>query len=128
MILLDSDVMIDILRKYPPAMEWFGALDEDEEITLPGYVMMELIQGCRNKTEQESLQRIVGPYGVAWLSSEHCNRALDVFTEYHLSHNAGMLDVLVGQTALAMGMPLHTFNQRHYHFMVGLKTIQPYEK
>ena len=60
--------------------------------------------------------------------SEHCNRALDVFTEYHLSHHAGMLDVLIGQTALAMGMPLHTFNQRHYHFMVGLKTIQPYEK
>ena len=56
MILLDSDVMIDILRKYPPAMEWFDALDEDEEIALPGYVMMELIQGCRNKAEQESLQ------------------------------------------------------------------------
>jgi len=87
MILLDSDVMIDILRKYPPAMEWFDALDEDEEIALPGYVMMELIQGCRNKAEQESLQRIVDPYGVAWLSPEHCNRALDVFTEYHLSHH-----------------------------------------
>ena len=103
MILLDSDVMIDILRKHPPAMEWFDALDEDEEIALPGYAMMELIQGCRNKAEQESLQRIVGTYGIAWLSPEHCNRALDVFTEYHLSHNAGMLDVLVGQNSIGNG-------------------------
>ncbi len=128
MILLDSDVMIDILRKYPPAMEWFDALKEDEEIALPGYVMMELIQGCRNKLEQEQLQRTVDSYGVIWLSPNHCNKALGVFTSYHLSYNAGMLDVLIGQTAVAMGLPLHTFNQRHYRFMDSLTTIQPYKK
>ncbi|MBC8509487.1 MAG: hypothetical protein H8D34_31945 [Chloroflexi bacterium] len=47
MILLDSDVMIDLLRQYPPALQWFDALDEDEELALPGYVVMELIQGCQ---------------------------------------------------------------------------------
>ena len=26
MILLDSDVLIDLLRKYPPAAAWFNAL------------------------------------------------------------------------------------------------------
>jgi predicted nucleic acid-binding protein len=56
MILLDSDVMIDLLRQYPPAVEWFDTLEDEEEIILPGYVVMELIQGCRNKTEQERLQ------------------------------------------------------------------------
>ncbi len=51
MILLDSDVLIDLLRKYPPAMAWFDALGEDEELAVSGYVVMELIQGCRNKAE-----------------------------------------------------------------------------
>ena len=55
MILLDSDVMIDLLRQYPPATQWFDALDEDEEVALPGYVVLELIQGCRNKREQERM-------------------------------------------------------------------------
>jgi len=32
MILLDSDVMIDLLRQYPPAMRWFDALDDGEEL------------------------------------------------------------------------------------------------
>jgi hypothetical protein len=27
-ILLDSDVLIDLLRNYPPAMVWFDALPE----------------------------------------------------------------------------------------------------
>jgi len=34
MILLDSDVMIDLLRQYPPAMRWFNALDDEEELLL----------------------------------------------------------------------------------------------
>ena len=128
MILLDSDVMIDLLRQYPPATRWFDALDDNEELLLPGYVVMELIQGCGNKVEQERLQRELATYGVVWPASADCDEALDVFTEYHLSHNAGLLDVLIGQIAVALRIPLHTFNQKHYRFIPGLQTIQPYEK
>jgi len=45
---------------------------------------MELIQGCRNKMEQEKLQRELATYGTAWLTFADCDKALDVFTEYHL--------------------------------------------
>lgn len=128
MILLDSDVMIDLLRQYPSAVEWFNTLEDEEEIILPGYVVMELIQGCRNKIEQERLQRELATYGVVWPSPEDCDRALGVFTRYRLSHNAGLLDVLIGQTAIALGIPLCTFNQKHYQFVPGLQTIQPYER
>ena len=51
MILLDTDIMIDLLRKYPSAFAWLASLG-DEEIGLPGFVVMELIQGCKNKLEQ----------------------------------------------------------------------------
>lgn len=63
MILLDSDVMIDLLRQYLPAMRWFDALD-----------------------------------------------------------------ALIGQIAVALRVPLYTFNQKHYRFIPELRTIQPYEK
>ena len=55
MLLLDSDVVIDLLREYPPALTWFDTLAADEILYLPGYVVMELIQGCRNKMEQTRL-------------------------------------------------------------------------
>jgi predicted nucleic acid-binding protein len=128
MILLDSDVVIDLLRQHPPAVAWLDTLDEDEEIVLPGYVVMELIQGCRNKEEQERLQRALMPYGVVWPMPADCDRALELFLEYHLSHRAGLLDVLIAQTALALGMPLYTFNQKHYQFLSELQTIQPYAR
>jgi len=128
MILLDSDVLIDLLRNYPPAAEWFDTLHEDEELMVSGYVVMELIQGCRNKSEQERAQRELATYGVVWLSPTDCDKALEVFATYRLSHNAGLLDVLIGQTSISLGVPLHTFNQRHYSFIPGMQTIQPYLK
>jgi predicted nucleic acid-binding protein len=89
---------------------------------------MELIQGCRNKAEQERLRRQLAPYGVVWLAPPDCDQALQVLVAYRLSHNAGVLDVLIGQTAVALGVPLHTFNQRHYNFIPGMQTTQPYVK
>ncbi len=128
MILLDSDVLVDLLREYPPAAAWFDGLPEDEELVVPGYVVMELIQGCRSKPEQIRVQRELATCGVVWLSPTECDRALEVFTAYHLSHNAGLLDVLIGQTAVALDVPLHTFNQKHYSFIPTVQTVQPYAK
>ena len=119
--------MIDLLRRYPPAVAWLESLGE-EEILLPGFVVMELLQGCRNKTEQEKLEKELQPYAVTWPSPEACNEALAVFANAHLSHGLGMLDALIGQTAIALHVPLCTFNDKHYAAVPRLQTVQPYTK
>jgi len=48
MLMSDTDIMIDVLRKYTPALVWLASLGSTE-LMLPGFVVMELIQGCRNK-------------------------------------------------------------------------------
>jgi predicted nucleic acid-binding protein len=119
--------MIDVLREYPPAITWLKSLD-GEEIVLPGFVVMELIQGCRNKSEQEKLEAVLCGYGVLWPSIETCNDALSAFLQCRLSHGIGIIDTLIGQMAIGMGLSLHTFNQKHYAPLAGLRTIQPYRK
>jgi len=127
MILLDSDIMIDFLRKYPPAINWLSSL-EDEKIALPGYVVMELIQGCNNKVELQSLRKFIANFKVIWATEEICNQALEIFAEYNLSHNLGLIDALIGQTSVFLGLPLHTFNIKHYAIIPNIKTIQPYQR
>ncbi len=124
----DSDVMIDLLREYPPAKAWFDTIDDNETMALSGFVVMELIQGCKNKIQLDKLQRDLIFYETVWLESDDCEQALEIFTQYFLSHNAGLIDVLIGMTAVSLGVPLHTFNEKHYKFIPGLKTIQPYLK
>ena len=119
--------MIDLLRQYPPAVAWLDTLG-DEEIILPGLVVMELLQGCSNKAEQEKVEQVLAPFEIVWPSPETCDEALAVFARYHLSHNLGLLDALIGQTAVALNLPLHTFNRKHYAIIPNLVTIEPYPK
>ena len=127
MILVDTDVMIDVLRQYLPAVAWLKSLGQ-EPILLPGFVVMELVQGCQNKTEQGKLMRVLSAYQFVWPSEESCNQALSVFEKFYLSHRLGLLDALIAQTAIALHVPLYTFNQKHYEMIPGVRTIQPYQK
>lgn len=57
MIICDTDIMIDVLHGHPPALAWLSA-NSSETITLPGIVLMELIQGCHTKAEQQTNTKI----------------------------------------------------------------------
>ncbi|MEA5618764.1 type II toxin-antitoxin system VapC family toxin [Cronbergia sp. UHCC 0137] len=127
MILLDSDIMIDFLRKYSPAISWLSSLG-DEEIALPGYVAMELMQGCKNKLELQEIRKFIANVEVIWPTPETCDQTLETFADYNLSHNLGLIDALIGQTSISLGLPLHTFNVKHYAVLPGLITIQPYKR
>jgi predicted nucleic acid-binding protein len=127
MIFLDTDIMVDILQKYPPALSWLNSLGE-ERIVLSGFVVMELLQGCRNKAEQKKLSQAISGYTILWPSPEACGKALSLFTQYFLSDGLGMLDALIGSMCLELAEPLYTFNQRHYSCIPGLRTVQPYAK
>ena len=127
MMILDSDVMIDLLRQQPAAVRWLDSLGE-EEIILPGFVVMELLQGCRNKTEQAKVEQVLTGCEIVWPLPETCEAALKVFARHHLRHGVGLLDALIGQTAVALSMPLYTFNRKHYAAIPNLVTVEPYHK
>ena len=126
-VLVDTDVVVDLIRKYPPALAWLTGL-ADEEVWLPGFAAMELLQGCRNKAEQRILERELRAFIVVWPSPEACTAALDVFARRRLGSGLGMLDALIGVLAADLELPLHTFNRKHYTAIPRLKTRQPYRK
>src|SRR5438874_13648847 len=61
MILLDSDVGVDLLRGKPQAIAWLASLGR-QRITVPGYVAMELIQGCHDGAALARTQRELANY------------------------------------------------------------------
>jgi predicted nucleic acid-binding protein len=125
MILLDTDVAIDILRAHPPAVSWLQGLGS-APLGLPGLVVMELMQGCQNKTELQRVEQFCQPFGLHWPLQADCQRALQDFAAYRLSNNLGLLDALIAHTAVGLGEPLATFNVKHYGIITGLATMQPY--
>lgn len=127
MVLLDTDIMVDILRGFPPAAAWLEALG-NEEVALPGYVAMELLVGATDRQAAEGMQAALAPFAVYWPAAQDCDRALATFAQASLSHGLSPFDALIAETAKGLGAPLHTFNVKHFDAIADLETIQPYER
>ena len=74
MILVDTDVMVDIVRRHAPALAWLDSLGA-ERIGLPGLVAMELLQGgpqqgitATDRKLLASLHAILAQPGGLWAS------------------------------------------------------------
>jgi tRNA(fMet)-specific endonuclease VapC len=126
MDLVDTDVLIDVQRGHPPAVAWFTALTALPSV--PGFVVMELIQDARNPQEVRRALKLVAPFQVVWPAEVDCTRALSDFAAYHLSHGLGLLDALIAACAVGLSATLHTFNTKHYQIVPGLTTTQPYTR
>ncbi|MEH1908322.1 PIN domain-containing protein [Nostoc sp.] len=126
MYLLDTDVLIDIQRGHAPAITWFASLSELPSV--PGFVVMELIQDAQNKQQLSNALKLVAPLPVVWATEADLTRTLSDFTTYHLSHSLGLLDALIAACAVGQGATLCTFNVKHYRVVPGLVMAQPYTR
>lgn len=127
MIFIDTDVMVDVLRRYAPAVAWLGSLGSTV-VGIPGLVAMELLQGCRDREEKREVETVLRSYTLYWPSPADCARAFDDFSSHHLSHGLGILDALIAETAVGCEAQLATFNTKHYSLVDALQMIQPYSR
>ncbi|MBI1900921.1 MAG: PIN domain-containing protein [Planctomycetia bacterium] len=126
MLLLDTDVLIDVQRGHPPAVVWWAGLQEAPGVS--GFVVMELIQDARNLGEVQKALKLVSPMQVVWPTEADCQRALTDFATLHLSQGLGLLDSLIAACAIGRSATLCTFNLKHYRSVAGLAISQPYTR
>ena len=124
--MLDADVLVDIQRSHPNAVAWYASLSEYP--TVPGLVVMELIQDAPSRREVEQALRLVRPLPIAWPTESDCQRALADFRILNLSQNLGLIDSLIAAATIGLGATLCTFNVKHYRKITGLALEQPYER
>jgi len=126
MYLLDTDVLIDIQRGHEPAIAWFSSLTDVPSV--PGFVVMELVQDSRNTQQVRKALQLVAPLPVIWATEADCARALSDFTTYHLSNSLGLLDALIAACAVGRSLTLCIFNVKHYRVVPNLIMAQPYTR
>ncbi|SRR6266550_6071116 len=124
MYVLDTDVLIDVQRGHGPAVAWFASLKELPSV--PGIVVMELIQDAQNTQQVRKALRLISPLPVIWPTAADCNCALSDFAAYHLNHGLGLLDSLIASCAVGLSATLCTFNIKHYRAVPRLQLEQPY--
>ena len=59
MIIIDTDIAIDVLRNFPAALTWANSLPPQEIVVISGYTALELFAGCHNAGHQRSVEAMV---------------------------------------------------------------------
>ncbi len=126
MLIVDTDILIDVQRGYEPAVDWFSRYSVNIAIT--GFSVMELIKDARNVREVQQARKFTAPIPVSWPTPADCDYAIELFATHHLSSKIGLIDALIAATALGRGAELATFNVKHFRQISGLTLVQPYHK
>lgn len=119
-VLIDSDVLIWFARGNLQAAT---AINNISNGYISAISYMELLQGCRNKTELKAMHR-------AFKSNDHdvlpvthiiSDLACELVEHYALSHSLYLADALIAATALSHDLVLLSANDKHFSALKDLK-------
>jgi hypothetical protein len=117
-VLLDTSVVVDILRAYGPALDFARSLDDVpacSEIT-----RVEVLRGLRSH-ERRTTERFLATLVWHEVDEAVARRAGEMGRAFRRSHSGvSVPDLVVAATAEEMGLPLATLNVRHFPMLGGL--------
>ena len=125
-VLLDSDVLIDLLRGYDPARVYFKRIESGTiSAAVSTITVAELASGRMSGPNEEArvrsllglLQVFEVDFETAWLAGEIRRR-----------HQTPFADAVVAATAIKQNLPLATNNIKHFQLISGLTIQPPYQK
>lgn len=123
--IVDTDILIDAGRGDADAVGCLRQIEQQSSLATSAVTQMELIVGCRNKSELHDLEIFLCRFQVLKITDQISDKAVDLLQQYRLSHGLLIADALIAATALEHGEPFITKNQRDFRFIAGLHLL-PY--
>ena len=121
MILLDTTVLIDVLRGHLPAVDYLRGLDEPP--TCSELTRVEVLRGVR-RPERDATEALLRSLRWVGVDEQISRRAGVLGRAWHRSHALSTVDLVIAATAEELGAELATSNTRHFPMIAGLK--RPY--
>jgi predicted nucleic acid-binding protein len=123
-VIFDTDVLIWYFRGDEKAGNFLADTPFASRL-LPSVAYLELLQGCSNKSELITLERMIQTNFAEVLhpNEEISERAISLMRKHSLSHGLTTFDALIAATALEHGYHLATSNLKHYRYIENLKMV-----
>lgn len=122
LVLVDTDVLIDVLRGYAPAVSFLR--DYSERIIVSAIVVAELyagVRGAKDEAEQTALENLLELFRTVPVRGDIARLGGLYFRDYGPSHGVSLPDALVAATAVLEGAALKTLNVKHYPMFEGIE-------
>lgn len=117
-MLLDTCIVIDVLRGREPAIDFVGSLAQAPSVS--AVTATELIAGARNAGERRQIERLLALWQVHAIELETAVLAGDYVRTYGPSHGVDPLDALIAATARTKELAFATLNLKHFPMFEAL--------
>lgn len=121
--LLDTSVVIDLLRAHPPAQQW---ISQQADLGITPVVWLEVIEGAQNLRAQRQAVELLRHFSRIDLAPEDFDWAIQQSLRFRLSHNVGVMDSLIASVSVRSGLPTFTTNLKHFLPLLGELAQKPY--
>jgi len=124
MILIDTNIFVDHLRGYKPAINFFESILEREDILFSAITESELVAGkdCEDFDKKEKLLHFLHTWEKIPVSNIIAIHAGDISR----NHNISIPDSIIAATAILTKSELLTKNVGDFKNIENLKVREPY--
>jgi predicted nucleic acid-binding protein len=123
--IIDTNIFIDLLRDYPPAIEWMR-INSTLELAIPSLVRMELVLGARDKADQKRVIELINPFQITFPIESDAQWAMQQFEQFHLSHQVEIIDCFIAAMSARLQLPVYTRNAKDLSIFPGVMVHAPY--
>lgn len=124
--LTDTSILVDYGRGVPDAATFLNNQRRAGGVHISIISAMEMVEGCKNKTDLARLQRSLRALTVFPITEDISTAAYNLMLSLFLSDSLYLEDALIAATALAHGTTLYTHNIKHFRKIPGLTIARPY--
>ncbi|MEW6173985.1 MAG: type II toxin-antitoxin system VapC family toxin [Bacillota bacterium] len=128
-MVVDTNVIIDHLRGVPQAVK---LLKEIEEGSLEGLIstitIMEIMSAPKMSEERlYAVKELLEIFEHCPVGNQTATAAGSLLAKYRRSHGLEPMDALIAATAKINEAVLFTLNTRHFRYIEGLISVNPYD-
>lgn len=113
-MILDSDVIIEVLRGNPATVGWLRTQRAAGVALAYSPVSRAEIRACSRPGERPAIAGLFGSLAAIPINASTGELAGELLAKYARSHGVQMGDALIAASALESGSDLATFNARHF--------------
>jgi hypothetical protein len=110
--LLDTDVLIDFLRGYPRAIQFFESIRDRPLIS--ALTVAELYAGVRDGRERETLEILLQGIEIIYVTEAIAARGGLLRREFGKTQGVGIIDAIIAATVESARATLITLNRKHF--------------
>ncbi len=118
-IVVDTCVFISIFRGDQALFDTVNKY----RIYVPSLVIMELLQGSKDKSELRRIEKFLCNYETIQITEYSSRQSIELIKNYSKSHGLAIPDAIIASVAIERKLPLYTLNVKDFSFISGLKLL-----